>query len=54
MRRLIWLFFLPASLFLLAAVPQAAEQCITCHTNPAKLQALIRPPAEIAQEEGEG
>lgn len=55
MRRLLWFLLLgTASLLLAAASAAAADQCVACHTDPAKLQALIQPPMEIAQEEGEG
>ena len=44
-----------ASLFSVWPQPaQAADQCVACHTDAAKLQALVRPPAEIAEEEGAG
>lgn len=33
---------------------QAADQCVACHTDAAKLKALIQAPAEVAEEEGEG
>jgi hypothetical protein len=49
---------LPVSYFLWLPLAQAGaqvgDQCIACHTDPAKLQALVKPPAEIAEEEGEG
>jgi hypothetical protein len=55
MTRLLW-WLLPSAfcLLLLPWRAQATDQCVTCHTDPAKLQALVKPPAEIAQEEGEG
>lgn len=54
MRRLLWFLLLGTASLLLAAAAAAADQCVACHTDPAKLQALIQPPTEIAQEEGEG
>jgi len=47
------MFFLACSLFV-PGFARAADQCVACHTDPAKLQALIKPAAEIGQEEGEG
>ena len=53
MLRLRWAFILPA-VWLYPVPAPGADSCVTCHTDPAKLQALIQPPTEIAQEEGEG
>ena len=53
MHRLTW-FLLLAVGILVPTITQAADQCVACHTDPAKLQALIQPLTEIAQEEGEG
>lgn len=54
MRRHLWFLLLGTASLLLAASAAAVDQCVACHTDPAKLQALIQPPTEIAQEEGEG
>jgi hypothetical protein len=51
--RYTWLLLLAFSLLLMASA-HATDQCVTCHTDPAKLQALIKPPTAIVQEEGEG
>lgn len=53
MHRYTWLLLLAFSLLLMASA-HATDQCVTCHTDPAKLQALIKPPTAIVQEEGEG
>ncbi|MBI4199506.1 MAG: hypothetical protein HY535_03420 [Chloroflexi bacterium] len=53
MDRMTWLLLLAVGI-LVPVATQAADQCVACHTDPAKLQVLIQPPAEIAQEEGEG
>ncbi len=53
-QRICLLFFLLAFGLLPPGVARAADQCVACHTDPAKLQALIQPPTEIVQEEGEG
>jgi len=52
MRRVFWF---PLAAFLLLAWPQtgqAAGQCVACHTDAAKLKALVQAPAETAEEEG--
>jgi hypothetical protein len=36
-----------------SAAAQPESQCVACHTNPAKLQALT-PPDPPSEEEGEG
>jgi hypothetical protein len=51
-RRPLW--FSLVSAFVVPWLAHAADQCVACHTDPAKLKALIQPPTEIAQEEGEG
>ncbi len=48
-----WLLLLAVGI-LVPVATQAADQCVACHTDAAKLQALVKPPTEIAQEEGEG
>ena len=48
-------FWFPLAAFLLLAWPQtgqAAGQCVACHTDAAKLKALVQAPAETAEEEG--
>jgi hypothetical protein len=37
-----------------AADQPTADGCIACHTDPARLRALVRAPAEVVAEEGEG
>lgn len=32
----------------------AADQCVACHTDEARLRSLVPPPAEIVEEEGSG
>ena len=54
MRRLIWLLLLLAAWLILQGRAPAADQCVACHTDPARLQALVKAPTEIPQEEGEG
>jgi hypothetical protein len=51
MRRLLW-FPLIAFLLIWPQAGQAADQCVACHTDAAKLKALVRPPADAAEEEG--
>ncbi len=53
MDRMTWLLLLAVGI-LVPVATQAADQCVACHTDAAKLQALVKPPTEIAQEEGEG
>ncbi len=31
---------------------QAADECVGCHTDAARLKALVRPPPAVAEEEG--
>lgn len=51
MRRLIGISMV--GIFLLWPVAaRAADQCVGCHTDAAKLKVLVRPAAEIAAEEG--
>ncbi len=47
-------FLLLWAVLALGPTARAADQCVACHTDPAKLKALIQPPTEIAEEEGEG
>ncbi|MFQ5693824.1 MAG: hypothetical protein ACE5IM_12370 [Nitrospinota bacterium] len=55
MRRLIgfcvFVFFL---VLFGAQAAGAADRCVGCHTDAAKLKALVREPTEIAEEEGAG
>lgn len=55
MRRLAWSLTVLIPFLLSPAGGQVPDQCVACHTDPPKLKALVRPPADVAQEEeGEG